>query len=92
MSTNKELQRRAGSGPVLGSGVSADHLPSPLQAPDEPVTYFQLEQRRRQLEPDQSISDDIPPIPASHWTHDPVGPEPLIDRSEDGDFIQPEGE
>jgi hypothetical protein len=47
----------------------------------EPVSYFRLEQRRRQLEPGQTISDDIPKLPpGSPWASDPCGLEPLIDR------------
>jgi hypothetical protein len=55
----------------------------------EPVTYFQLEQRRRQLEPGEAISDDLPPLPASSpWSGDQL-PEPTVDRTEDGDYFIP---
>jgi hypothetical protein len=51
----------------------------------EPVSYFEMERRRRQLdEPAGNEPSDIPKLPAdSPWASDPVGPEPLIDRTED---------
>jgi hypothetical protein len=55
--------------------------------PLEPVSYFQLEERRRGSETKLG-GEKMPPLPAAHWSHDPCGPEPLVDRSvEDGPFI-----
>jgi hypothetical protein len=53
-----------------------------------------MERRRRQLdEPGGNEPGDIPKLPAdSPWASDPVGPEPLIDRTEDADFIPPSTE
>jgi hypothetical protein len=58
----------------------------------EPVSYFQLEQRRRanpgETKANTAISQ-LPSMPAaSPWSADPVPPEEPIDRREDGDFIQ----
>jgi hypothetical protein len=91
-----ELQRRrSGSGPVLGSGTSADspRLPS-LHPSDEPSTYFEIEQRRLDNPGEDKVGVVTMPQlpPTSPWAGDPVPDEPLIDRSEDSDFIQPEGE
>jgi hypothetical protein len=51
----------------------------------EPVSYSELERRRSGTDPDlREISADYPPLPSSSpWAVDPVGPEPLIDRTED---------
>jgi hypothetical protein len=63
-------------------------------AEQEVTSYFLLEQRRRQLDDDKgNISDAYPKLPRnSPWASDPVGPEPLIDRREDADFIPPSGD
>ena len=59
---------------------------------DEPeaTTYFQLQRNRDGL-PDPGESKPapvMPPLPpTSPWHHDPVPPEPTIDRREDADFI-----
>ena len=55
----------------------------------EPVSYFEMERRRRQLdEPAENVPGDIPKLPpSSPWAADPVGPEPPIDRREDGDIV-----
>jgi hypothetical protein len=52
----------------------------------EPVSYFEMERRRRQLdEPAENEPGDVPALPpTSPWHHDPVGKEPPIDRSCDG--------
>jgi hypothetical protein len=68
-------------------------MPSPLPPNDsdddplEPVSYFTLEQRRRSN--DLKLGGEpLPPLPASHWSNDPCGPEPTIDRNvEDGPTI-----
>jgi hypothetical protein len=67
--------------------------PAPTKPPDsdnEPVSYFQLEQRRRAGPGEDKPAFDVaelPPQPSgSPWSADPCGPEPTIDRSrEDGD-------
>jgi hypothetical protein len=89
-----ELQRRSGDAPVLGSGTSADTSSPPLHpshAEREPVTYFELQRRQLSSDPADSggTSADLPPLPpSSPWAGpDPVGPEPTIDRSEDGDVM-----
>jgi hypothetical protein len=58
---------------------------TPTDDSREPVSLFELERRRRHLEPGEgTISDDIPRLPASSpWASDPCGKEPNIDRSED---------
>jgi hypothetical protein len=55
----------------------------------EPVSLFELERRKRGLEPGQgTISDDFPKLPGdSPWHHDPVPTEPAINREEDGDHF-----
>ena len=57
----------------------------------EATTYFQLQRNRDGLpEPGESKPAPVmPPLPpSSPFASDPVGPEPLIDRSiEDGPFI-----
>jgi hypothetical protein len=90
-----ELQRRSGRSPVLGSGTSAGISSPPLHPSDEPSTYFEIEQRRLDNPGEEAVGVvTMPPLPpTSPWASDPVGPEPTIDRTEDGDhFIQPEGE
>jgi len=64
----------------------------PARPPDidkEPVSYFTLEQRRRQLEPGEPIADPIPALPSSSpWAasiDEIVGVEPGVDRREDSD-------
>jgi hypothetical protein len=88
-STYFDLQRRPDSAPVLGSGVADCHQP-PLRPGDrEPVTYFELA-RRSKVDPGDTPApgDTIPPQPSSSpWASDPVGPEPLIDRTEDADVM-----
>jgi hypothetical protein len=51
----------------------------------EPISLFELERRRRHLEPGEgTISDNFPKLPAtSPWSSDPVGDEPTINREED---------
>jgi hypothetical protein len=53
----------------------------------EPVSYFEMERRRRQLdEPAENEPGDVPALPeTSPWHSDPVGKEPTVDRSCDGD-------
>jgi hypothetical protein len=91
---DNELQRRAGSTPVLGSGQSADRLPSPLHptrpGDREPVSYFELQRRSLNSDPDIAPRTDakLPPLPSSSpWAKDPVPDEPTIDRTEDGDVM-----
>jgi hypothetical protein len=96
MTHPKELQRRPGSDPDIAPGISADISPPPLHplrpGDREPVTYFELE-RRKIADPNEPPSDTIPPLPpSSPWASDPVGPEPTIDRTEDGDTINIHGE
>jgi hypothetical protein len=75
--------------------ISADDSSPPRHLSDEPEpnTYFNWQ---RQLADDKpNTAADLPPQPASSpWAADPVGPEPLIDRSEDSDNFNPltEGE
>ena len=54
----------------------------------EPTTYFEIEQRKRlNPEPGEDKSDAVPQYPKlpknNPWASDLVGPEPLIDRTED---------
>jgi hypothetical protein len=54
----------------------------------EPISYFEMERRRRQLdEPGENEPGDVPALPpSSPWSSANVIPdEPLIDRREDGD-------
>ena len=64
-------------------------MPKPHDEP-EVTTYFQLQRNRDGL-PDPGESKPAPVMPAlppsSPWHHDPVPPEPTIDRREDADFI-----
>jgi hypothetical protein len=55
---------------------------------------FELERRKRHLEPGQiDISDTMPALPeTSQWHHDPVPDEPTINREADGDTINMEDE
>jgi hypothetical protein len=70
--------------------------PSPLPPadipdddPSSPTSYFTLEARRQNRE--TLGGEPLPAQPASSpWAPDPVGPEPPIDRRDDGDFFQPE--
>jgi hypothetical protein len=85
------LQRRSGSAPVIPSGTRAGISSPPLRPGDrEAVTYFELERRSSANpgeDPPPSPGDVLPALPpSSPWHHDPVGPEPTIDRTEDGDF------
>ena len=59
---------------------------SPNPVP-EPVSLFELERRRRGLDPAAAEpSEDIPKLPStSPWADDPVGKELPVDRREDGD-------
>jgi hypothetical protein len=61
--------------------------PIPPDIPDddplEPISYFELERRRGGET--KLGGEPLPPLPASHWSNDPCGPEPLVDRSEDSD-------
>jgi hypothetical protein len=58
---------------------------------DEPTTIFAWERRRRGLDETQPISDEYPKLPAtSPWAADPVGKEPAIDRSCDGNIYSEE--
>jgi hypothetical protein len=56
----------------------------------EATTYFQLQRNRDGL-PEPGEEKPAPVMPAlpstSPWSSDPCGPEPLIDRREDADFI-----
>jgi hypothetical protein len=57
---------------------------------DEPeaTTYFQVQRNRDGLpEPGESKpAPTMPPLPpTSPWHSDPIGKEPSVDRSEDGD-------
>jgi hypothetical protein len=51
--------------------------PSPIKSLDsdddplEPVSYFTLEERRRSSETKLG-GEKMPPLPSSHWSHDPV--------------------
>jgi hypothetical protein len=57
---------------------------------DEATTYFQVQRNRDGLpEPGESIPAPVmPPLPpSSPFASDPVGPEPLVDRSEDSDVM-----
>jgi hypothetical protein len=62
---------------------------------NEPISYFQLEQRRRAGPGEEKASFDsseLPAMPAgSFWSGDQP-PEPTINREEDGDFIPTEGD
>ena len=61
----------------------------------EPSTFFEIEQRRLVNPGEGKVSaNDIPPLPpSSPWHHDPVPPEPTIDRSiEDGPTVNIHGE
>jgi hypothetical protein len=71
--------------------------PSPIKPanynePAEPVTYHQLEMRRRELavgeeKPEPDVSQ-LPPQPSgSPWASDPVPPEEPIDGRVDGDTM-----
>jgi hypothetical protein len=54
----------------------------------EATTYFELQRNRDGIpEPgEEKPAPVMPPLPASSpWAADPVPPEPLIDRREDGD-------
>ena len=65
-------------------------MPTPIPPSDipdddplEPVTYFQLEQRRGGET--KLGGQAMPPLPKTHWSNDPVPDEPLINREDDGD-------
>ena len=51
----------------------------------EAVSYFQLELRRAGEV--KLGGQPLPPLPATHWSNDPCGPEPLINREDDGDVM-----
>jgi hypothetical protein len=55
----------------------------------EPSTYFEIEQHRLQNPGEEKAGGPrMPRLPeTSPWHHDPVPPEPTINREEDGDFI-----
>jgi hypothetical protein len=67
---------------------------SPPDIDKEPSTYFEIEQRRLDNPGEEKVAPVMPALPASSpWHHDPVPPEPTIDRSqEDGDTINIHGE
>jgi hypothetical protein len=56
---------------------------------DKPAsTYFDLQRRASANPGEPPIGTAIPPLPpSSPWASDPVGPEPLIDRTEDADTV-----
>ena len=59
---------------------------------DTPKTWFEWEQRKvSRPEVKGAINEALPPQPPnSPWAADPVGPEPLIDRTDDALFINME--
>jgi hypothetical protein len=66
--------------------------PKPHDSGDkEPSTYFEIEQARLDNPGEAKVGGTVhqlPPLPASSpWAGDPVGPEPTINREEDGDTI-----
>jgi hypothetical protein len=68
--------------PIPPANISDDN-------PAEPVSYFTLEERRRSADTKLG-GEPLPPLPATHWSNDPVPDEPPVDRRDDGDFFQPE--
>jgi hypothetical protein len=75
---------------IEGSVMSNTQQPPDIDD-DRPLTYFEL-QRRLSANPELGPSppkpgdEQLPPLPPdSPWAGDPVGPEPLINRTEDGD-------
>jgi hypothetical protein len=60
----------------------------------EPSTYFEIEQNRLVNPGEEKTAPTMPTLPASSpWHHDPVPPEPTIDRSiEDGPTINIHGD
>ena len=65
--------------------------PSPIPPledddPSAAVSYFTLEERRRSGET-KLCGEKLPVLPATHWSNDPCGPEPLINREDDGDVM-----
>jgi hypothetical protein len=92
--TKPPLPRRTGSDPDNLPGISADDS-SPPRHPSrpgdrEPTTYFELQRRSLSSDPDIAPRTDakLPPLPSSSpWASEVVGPEPPIDRSEDGDVM-----
>jgi hypothetical protein len=68
--------------------VSAANKPpkSPQDEAPKPNTYFGWQSALADDKPNTAA--DLPPQPASSpWASDPVGPEPLINREDDGDTI-----
>jgi hypothetical protein len=65
--------------PIPPADISPD-------SPAEATSYFELERRRGGET--RLGGEKLPPLPKTHWTHDPVPAEPTIDRSvEDGPTI-----
>jgi hypothetical protein len=56
-----------------------------------PETIWAYERKRRGLELHEEIADAVPRLPeTSPWHSDPCGPEPTINREEDGLFVNRE--
>ena len=66
-------------------------MPSPPNPISEPISMFELERRRRGLDPGAAEpSDEIPQLPSSSpWSGTNPGPgdEPTINREEDSDVM-----